>query len=167
MEIAAETGRPAPGGRGIALDDDIRILSGVRLFEGFTAEQLRLLAFGAEQLSLPAKRRLYREDDEADCAYIVISGTVSVFREADGGRQPVVVVGPGAMLGELALIADTRRMTSAEAATPTDAMRLDRKMFRRILDEYPQTAQLLYDRILADFQALVARIEAMAPLFSE
>jgi hypothetical protein len=31
----------------MALDDDIRILSDVGLFEGFTQEQLRLLAFGA------------------------------------------------------------------------------------------------------------------------
>ena len=34
----------------MALDDDIRILSGVRLFEGFTREQLRLMAFGAETI---------------------------------------------------------------------------------------------------------------------
>ncbi len=139
----------------------------MRLFQGFTAEQLRLLAFGAEQISLPASRRLYREDDEADSAYVVIAGAVAVFREVDGGRQPVLVVGPGAMLGELALIADTRRMTSAEASAPTDALRLNRRMFRRILEEYPETARLLHDRILADFQALAARIEAMAPRFSE
>ena len=63
----------------MALDDDIRILSGVRLFDGFTAEQLRLLAFGAEQIGLPAGRRLFREDDEADTAYVVVSGTISLF----------------------------------------------------------------------------------------
>ena len=36
----------------MALDDDIRTLSGVELFEGFADEHLRLLAFGASRLRL-------------------------------------------------------------------------------------------------------------------
>ncbi|PSJ57714.1 cyclic nucleotide-binding domain-containing protein [Kumtagia ephedrae] len=149
----------------MALDDDIRILSGVRLFDGFTAEQLRLLAFGAEQISLPAHRRLFREEDEADAAYVVVAGEISLFREEDDERRPVAVAGPGAMVGELALIADTRRLTSAEARSSADLLRLSRKMFRRILEEYPDTAVILYKRIHADFMALVERIEQMAPRF--
>ena len=43
----------------MALDDDIRILSSVSLFKGFTPEQLRLLAFGAENLKLSAGRELF------------------------------------------------------------------------------------------------------------
>ncbi|TIN67663.1 MAG: cyclic nucleotide-binding protein, partial [Mesorhizobium sp.] len=42
----------------MALDDDIRVLSAVRLFEGFTQEQLRLLAFGAENTRLIANHKL-------------------------------------------------------------------------------------------------------------
>ena len=47
----------------MALDDDIRILSAVSLFQGFTQEQLRLLAFGAETTLLQANHKLYREDE--------------------------------------------------------------------------------------------------------
>ena len=64
----------------MALDDDIRILSAVRLFEGFTQEQLRLLAFGAETTLLQADHKLYREDDVADSAYIVVSGRIVLYR---------------------------------------------------------------------------------------
>jgi CRP-like cAMP-binding protein len=150
----------------MALDDDIRILSGVRLFEGFTAEQLRLLAFGAEQVSLPNGRRLFREDDEADAAYVVVSGSISLFREGDDSRLPIGRAGPGAMIGELALIADTRRLTSAEAGADSELLRLSRRTFRRILEEYPDTAVILYRRIQADFQALIEQIEGLAPRFA-
>ena len=44
----------APEARPMSLDDDIRVLTGVDLFDGFTQEQLRLLAFGAENTRLPA-----------------------------------------------------------------------------------------------------------------
>ncbi len=150
----------------MALDDDIRILSAVELFADFTQEQLRLLAFGAETTALQAERKLYLEDDEADSAYIVVSGRIVLYREADRNRTPIATAGPGAILGELALIADSRRPTSASAAVDSQVLRLSRRMFRRILEEYPELAARLHQRILAQFQALVDRIEEMAPRFS-
>ncbi|MEJ6785309.1 Crp/Fnr family transcriptional regulator [Aminobacter sp. Piv2-1] len=151
----------------MALDDDIRILSGVRLFEGFTQEQLRLLAFGAENIHLPADRKLYREEDEADSAYVVVSGRISLYRDIDGTRAEVGSAGPGAMLGELALIADTRRLTSAAAEVDSEIIRLNRKMFHRILEEYPEVAARLHQHILEDLQDMIARIESMAPRFGK
>ena len=149
----------------MALDDDISILSAVKLFEGFTQEQLRLLAFGAEATHLQADRKLYREDDEADSAYIVVKGRIVLYREQDGDRIPIGTAGPGTMLSELALISDSRRLTSASAETDSEVIRLSRKMFRRILEEYPDVAVKLHQRILDDFQAMIARIEKLAPRF--
>ncbi len=151
----------------MALDDDIRILSGVELFADFTREQLRLLAFGAETTTLQAERKLYREADEADCAYIIINGRVALYHEEDAERTPIALAGAGEILGEMALISDTRRMTSAYAQTDTQVLRLNRSMFRRILEEYPEVAVHLHGRILQRFQALVERIEGMAPRFEE
>ncbi|PZN59160.1 MAG: cyclic nucleotide-binding protein [Proteobacteria bacterium] len=150
----------------MALDDDVRILSGVGLFEGFTAEQLRLLAFGAETTNLPAQRKLYREDDVADSAYVVVSGGIVLYREEIGPGVPVGHAGPGAILGELALIADTRRLTSAAAAVDSQVLRLNRKMFRRILEEYSDLAVILHRRIADELQALIRRIEEVGPRFS-
>jgi len=150
----------------MALDDDIRILSSVKLFQGFTQEQLRLLAFGAENTFLQAERKLYREDDEADSAYVVISGEIALYRELSGERVPIGTAGPGAMLSELALIADTRRLTSASSAIDSAGIRLSRKMFRRILEEYPELAMQLHERILEEFQQMIARIEELAPRFT-
>jgi CRP-like cAMP-binding protein len=150
----------------MALDDHIRILSSVRLFEGFTQDQLRLLAFGAEAMRLAPARKLYLEDDEADSAFIVVKGRISLYREQEGERVEITSVGPGAMLGEMALIADTRRLTSADAATDAEVLRLNRSMFRRILEEYPETAQALHARITEDLQALIRRIEKLGPHFA-
>ena len=149
----------------MALDDDIRILSRVTLFQGFTSEQLRLLAFGAEPVTLPAGRKLYVEDDEADTAYVVVSGRIELYRE--GGKGALAAAGPGALLGEMALIADTQRLTSAVAVEDAEVLRLSRKMFHRILEEYPDVAEALRERIVADIQALIAQIEAMANRFDD
>jgi len=150
----------------MALDDDIRILSDVGLFEGFTQEQLRLLAFGAETTMLGADKKLYREDDEADSAYIVVAGRIVLYREGEGERLVIGHVGPGAIMGELALIADTRRLTSASAEIDSEVLRLNRRMFRRILEEYPDLAIQLHHRISAELQAFLQKIENLAPRFA-
>jgi CRP-like cAMP-binding protein len=150
----------------MALDDDIRILSDVGLFEGFTQEQLRLLAFGAETTMLGADKKLYREDDEADSAYVVVAGRIVLYREGEGERLVIGHVGPGAIMGELALIADTRRLTSASAEIDSEVLRLNRRMFRRILEEYPDLAVQLHHRISAELQAFLQKIENLAPRFA-
>ena len=151
----------------MALDDDIRILSGVGLFSELDSEQLRLLAFGAEAIRFQAGREIYREDAAADCAYIVVSGRVVLYRERDGEAVAVSRLDPGAMLGEMALIAATTRMTYAAAETDVELIRLGRTHFRRILEEYLQTAAILHRRIKADLQALLSEIERLAPKFAD
>ena len=113
----------------------------------------------------PADRKLYREEDEADSAYVVISGRIALYREADSNHVVISTAGPGAILGELALIADTKRLTSASAAIDSQVLRLNRKMFRRILEEYPDLAVQLHQRIVEELQALIERIEELAPRF--
>ena len=71
-----------------------------------------------------------------------------------------------AMLSELALIADTNRLTSASAAIDSEVLRLSRKMFHRILEEYPEIAVKLHERILEEFQQMIRRIEELAPRFA-
>ena len=70
------------------LDDDIRVLSGVSLFEGFTQEQLRLLAFGAESLRLLAGKDLYEEGAAADSGYVIVRGRIVLYRDRDGRLPP-------------------------------------------------------------------------------
>jgi CRP-like cAMP-binding protein len=150
----------------MSLDDDIRVLSKVSLFDGFTQEQLRLLAFGSENARLPAGKEIYREGAPADSAYVVAKGRVNLTRDRNGEQVVVSSVGPGAILGEFALISSTHRLTGAVAATDAEIMRLNRKLFRRILEEYPDAALALQRRITEDLQSLISQIERLAPKFS-
>lgn len=147
----------------MALDDDIRILGTVGLFESFTPEQLRLLAFGAERLVLRAGRELFREGQSADCAYIIVTGTITLFHEGDEGRVTIRPVGPGAILGEMALIAQTTRLTGAVADVETEVIRISRSIFRRILEEYPKVAAALHAHISRNLIELIGQIEQVAP----
>ncbi|WP_157016591.1 cyclic nucleotide-binding domain-containing protein [Mesorhizobium xinjiangense] len=151
----------------MALDDDIGILTGVELFEVLSQEQLRLLAFGTERLRLPPGRELYREGAPADCAFVVIQGQVTLFTEQDGQRIALASHGKGSVLGELALIAETTRLTGAMAETEVELMRLNRTLFRRILEEYPDVAAALHRRLAQRFAEMTESIGNLAPKFSQ
>lgn len=146
----------------MALDDDIRVLSGVRLFQGFTHEQLRLMAFGAETVTLAAGKKLYAEGAPADCAFVIVSGDIGLYRLQNGKRERVSTESDGAILGEFALIAESQRLLEAIAERETKLLRLSRSMFRRILEEFPDTAAILHRRISANLQSMLAQIEAVA-----
>ncbi|MGE3362942.1 MAG: cyclic nucleotide-binding domain-containing protein [Rhizobiaceae bacterium] len=149
----------------MALDDDIRTLSGVALFQSLADDHLRLLAFGAERVKLPAGQRLYREGDIADSAFVVTDGRIGLYHNRDGRLEMVGRAEVGEIVSELALIAETQRLTEAVALSDSQLLRLDRKSFKRILDEYPEIAAPLYDRIADDLQAMVARLERLSPHF--
>jgi CRP-like cAMP-binding protein len=151
----------------MAIEDDIRILETVGLFETFTRDQLRLLAFGTERLVLREGRELYREGQSADCAYVIDRGEISLFREGATGRTILKTVGPGAVLGEMAIIAQTKRLTSAMADSETEVIRLNRSLFRRILEEYPEIAAALHDKIASDINEMIDAITQYEHLFQE
>lgn len=149
----------------MALDDDIRILEQVKLLEDFTRDQLRLLAFGAETMRFRSGRDLYREGEPSDCAYVVASGTIGLYKDRGSTRVPAGEAGPGSLLGELALISGSKRLTTATAATDVQVIRLNRSLFRRILEEYPETAASLHARISANMKAMLDDITRLGSKF--
>lgn len=151
----------------MALDDDIRVLSGVALFEGFSREQLRLMAFGAENIALAAGRSLYFEGASADCAFVVAAGRIALYHEHDGQRATLAVMEPGSILGEFALITSGRRPTGAAAEVDSQVIRLNRSMFLRILEEYPDTAEALRQRIADNLQDMIDRMGRVASRLAE
>jgi CRP-like cAMP-binding protein len=151
----------------LSLEDDIRVISGVSLFDELTSEQLRLLAFGAERVSVQEGRDLYREGQRAECGFVVASGEIHLFRETDRGRHVLKHIEPGMILGELALITETQRLTGATAAEDTHLIRINRSLFRRMLEEYPETAAALHRRLSGRLKSMLTEIGKLEDRFAE
>lgn len=79
---------------------------------------------------------LFLEDDSGDCMYVVVSGKVNVVTF---GRE-LEDVGPGGIIGEIALIDDGLRSASAMAAETTEVLFVDREAFRTLVSKQPQFA---------------------------
>jgi CRP-like cAMP-binding protein len=63
-----------------------------------------------------------------------------------------VIVGPGTLLGELALIAETKRPATATASEPSTVIRISRSLFLKMLEGYPSAAHIMREQIVARAQ---------------
>lgn len=139
------------------LDNDIETLRAVPLFAGFGSEELRLLAFSAEEKTLKDGEALFRAGDRADGGYVVASGRVDLTEERDSlGPRVVAALGPGSLIGEMALIVETQRPTGAVANQGTRVMLIRRAAFKRVLSEYPDIARRLHGVISGRIQTAAA-----------
>ncbi|WP_182086182.1 cyclic nucleotide-binding domain-containing protein [Aureimonas sp. ME7] len=149
----------------MSLESDMELLGGVSLFEGLTRDQLRLLAFGAEHRFLRKGEILFRAEARADAGFIVVSGEVNLVEGEGDARHVALSVGRGALLGEMALMADIRRPATAVTASDCDFIRISRPLFRRMLQEYPDIAAALHARIAGELSAMLEGIDALALVF--
>lgn len=81
---------------------------------------------------------LMRQNETGIECYIIVSGKVRVERETANG-SPVVIatLGPGATVGEMALITHEPRTASVIAEEPTEVLVLDQEQFSRNLNKLP------------------------------
>jgi CRP-like cAMP-binding protein len=151
----------------MALNDDIRLLSQVPLFRELDADQLRLIAFGAERRSVAAGQELFRERSPAESAFIVGKGRFELYAtNRDGAARLEQAVGPGTLLSELALVTMVERKFTAVAVEDSEALKISRSLFQRLLEEYPQVGHIVEGRIRDNIAGLAKAALAMQHRFT-
>lgn len=151
----------------MSLDRDVQLLKRVALFDVLDVEQLQLLAFNAELRQFRAGDILFEEGASASSAFVIIDGEVSLTQsDASAGTGPRYF-GPGTIIGEMAMIANSNRPATARAETHGELFVIPRQLFRRILDEFPETAVRLQKKITARLRLVVGDLATVRPLFDD
>ena len=140
----------------MSIEDDITCLEAVPTFRLLGPNALRILAIGCESRALDEGEVLFEAGQAADCGYVIQDGSFQLEPVAAGDRPAgrgddplVMMVGPGVLLGELALIIDTARPVTATAAEPSTVIRVPRSLFLKMLEGFPDAARRLRDHIAA------------------
>ena len=95
-------------------------------------------------IEVAAGRTLIREGSTGRECFVTLDGTAVVSRAG----ELVGVIGPGSIVGEMALLDDTRRNATVVASTPMQLLVLDRREFARLRVISPAIAAAL-ERIAA------------------
>jgi len=125
----------------MSIDDDVALLERVPTLRLLGTTSLRMLAIGSEQRDFARGDVLFNAGEDADAGYIVQRGA---FRIEDGGGVEIIA-GPGALIGELALVVAMPRPSSAIALEHSSVIRVARSLFQRVLESDPAAARRLRD----------------------
>jgi CRP/FNR family transcriptional regulator, cyclic AMP receptor protein len=120
------------------------------LFQDFSETGLKIFASIATEKSVPVGSPIFAENMVGESLFIVKSGTVRLTRREGGADREVATVGPGAHLGQLALLARTVRLVSAVAATPCEVVEIAQRDYYRLQPQKPQACLKLSLAIAAD-----------------
>ena len=130
--------------------DAVGRLSEVAFFQGFTTEELERVAELAQDVEADPEDVLTGQDRPGLECYVIEVGQANLYFAG----EHVSTLGPGSMVGEMALINHRPRSATVLAETPMRLIAFDAEHFKQLLDEMPKACErvtaLLEARLRAD-----------------
>ena len=113
---------------------DAETFRGIPLFVECEPVHLQLLAFSAVRQTFEPGETVLKQGFKGGAAFLILSGRVDLSADTAG---KIGSAGPGAMLGEVAMIGAAAYAITARASEPLVTARIDRELFMRVAREYP------------------------------
>ncbi|XP_043523231.1 neuropathy target esterase sws isoform X4 [Frieseomelitta varia] len=123
---------------------------------------VRQVDFALDWLFLESGRAVYRQGDESDSTFIVLSGRLrSVITYKNGKKELVAEYGKGDLVGIVEMVTQTPRSTTVMAVRDSELAKLPEGLFNVIKLRYPivvtRLINLLGHRILGTWQQAHAK----------
>jgi len=136
----------------MAADGKIEALRSVSLFSDLRQRDLEQVAQLADEVDLPAGHVLMREGETGSQMFVMSTGEALVER---GGRE-IARLGPGSVLGEVALVAEGPRMATATLTKPAHLFVLAHREFHSLMHDIPEVRDCV-------LQGVARRIRELEP----
>jgi CRP-like cAMP-binding protein len=126
----------------------IIILNQLRLFEGFTLQQLELLDPLFSLCDYPGETLLFGQGDPAEFLYIVFTGEVVVnYKPDDAPVISVARVRPGGVVGWSAALGSRMYTSGALCTQDCQLLRVRGTDLRMLCQTYPETGGIILQRL--------------------
>ena len=125
-------------------------LTSVPLFAACSRKDLQRIARASDETELPAGRVLTRQGETGRECFVIVEGQVSV--ERNGKR--IASLGPGACIGDLALLDKGPRTATVTAVSPLKVLVLGPREFAGVLEEVPGLARKLLSALATKVREL-------------
>jgi CRP-like cAMP-binding protein len=132
------------------------------LFSHVEDDGLRALAGLMRRRRFRRNEVIFHEGDIGDSLQVVVSGSVKIVLASPDGEEAILAsLKPGDFFGELALLDDAPRSTTATAMEPTETTALPRDQFLRLLSEDPRLVQALFRALAEELRRLTGHVEEL------
>jgi eukaryotic-like serine/threonine-protein kinase len=131
-------------------DEDRQFLMNTPFFASIPEDAKFHLMVAMQRVQVTANERFISQGEAGDSFFIIQNGCCGVNLEKDGLVRPVAILGPGDVVGEMAILTGEQRNAHVDAQTDMDLWKLSRTAFEGICSQYPEMwhflTQLVTDR---------------------
>jgi len=121
------------------------LLKSVGLFKEIPAEDLSYVAGIAGEVEVNAGEVIFNEGEDGDCLYIIIGGSVRIYK----GERELAILGRLQALGEMAVLDGSPRSAGAAAIEDTRMLKVGREQFLDVMHNSPEIMQGIIRLLLA------------------
>ncbi len=125
-------------GDAMLLNDEVMLLREVPYFKRLDPCKLKLLAFTSARVCYHAGEQLFQKGDVADCAYVILHGTVDLYVQSASGEIVIKTMSRSDIVGEMCLMGEAPRLVHARAKTEMEALRIGRDCFLKVMADNPR-----------------------------
>ncbi len=118
-------------------DSDRALLRRAPLFAELSEEDLTGVADTGEPVELAAGEQLAGEGEPGDAMFVIVSGELQVVKRSRTSEVPIAALGPGEIVGEMAIFEAQPRNATVRAVTETRVIRIAREEILAILQTRP------------------------------
>jgi CRP/FNR family cyclic AMP-dependent transcriptional regulator len=112
------------------------------------------------RMSFEKDKIIFREGQGGTDAYVVESGRVGVFKDADGKMVRLAVMEKGAMFGEMAAITGEPRAATMVALEPTVVVRISKTMIHQKIEACDPFVKALLNILISNLSRVNERYVA-------
>ena len=138
----------------MSLQDAVTLLARTPLFEGVDPVRLEVLAFTATHLAFDTGDTLAEQGMPADGAFLLLSGEAVMLSGEAEGPGKAARLDRGDLVGEAALTQPANWSATVRAAAPVEVLKLERDVFLRLAEEFPEIAQGCFRGAVRQAEAL-------------
>ncbi|KGE73583.1 ATP-binding protein [Spirochaeta lutea] len=118
------------------MEDFIGFLRQVYFFRELSDDDVQAVADLSHEQDLAQGTVVFREGDEADRFYILMDGTIEVWKKSVTGQDVLLATeGKGHIFGEMALVDDLPRSATIKALSDIRVLYISREDFTRIMHD--------------------------------
>jgi CRP/FNR family cyclic AMP-dependent transcriptional regulator len=124
--------------------DRLAVLGGVPLFAGLAVDDLERISDVTSLVTHEPGDTVFAQGDPGSEMLVLVEGSVEIVHRSAAGNRSLATLGPGAVVGELAIFRESPRAADVVAgAEGVTGLLIDSPTLDRILQERPQIAVAL------------------------
>jgi hypothetical protein len=139
--------------------EKMMLIRQVPIFADLKPEDLEELASVVEERRIDPGKDLFREGDPGDAVYLIVKGSVRVFTGGEGtdrAERLLSELGPGACIGEMAVLDASPRSATVRSLERTRTLRVPGEGFKRVMSERPEMSQAIVAELVKRMRGMMA-----------